>query len=301
MPLTSIVTPSFNQAEFLERAIESVLNQTYSNIEYVVVDGGSTDGSVQILRAYGDLFAWSSEPDSGQSHAINKGFARASGDIVGYLNSDDILLPHAVATVVRYFQEHPDWDLLYGDAALVDEQGNAIGAYPTAHYSFERLMHQCCICQPAAFWRAAIAQQVGPFNESLSYALDYEYWIRLDRAQARIVHVKEQLAQSRVHPTTKTETARRNFSKEIFQVCRREGGYVDFNYFRGYWYHLCHERDHGLPRLLRVLPGFEARMAWIQHKWWNRHLYSWRGVLRVAKRGTARRLRFLRSGALREP
>jgi len=278
MPLVSIVTPSFNQAEFLERTIESVLSQTYTDIEYIVVDGGSTDGSPEILRSYGDRFAWVSEPDRGQSHAINKGLARAKGEILAYLNSDDVLLPRAIETAVGYFEEHPDWDVIYGDAAFVDDSDTVIGSYPTADYTFERLMHQCCICQPAAFWRAAIARRVGPFNESLLYALDYEYWIRIDRANGKIMHVPEQLAWSRIHTGTKTETQRRRFSKEIFAVCRREGGYVDFNYFRGYWYHLCHEREDGLPRRLRFLPGFESWMASLQYKWWNRHLYSWRDV-----------------------
>jgi glycosyltransferase involved in cell wall biosynthesis len=294
MPLVAIVTPSFNQAEFLPRTIESVLNQTYPNIDYIVVDGDSTDGSVEILRSYGERFRWTSKPDRGQSHAINKGFAQADGEILTYLNSDDVLLPRAVETAVRYFQEHPDWDLVYGRAAFVDERDTVIGSFPPAHYSFERLMHQCCICQPAAFWRASIARRVGLFNESLSYAMDYEYWIRVDRANGRIVHIPEHLAWSRIHAGTKTETARRQFSKEIFEVCRREGGYVDFNYFRGYWYHLCHERERGLPRRLRFLPDFERRMAYAHHKLWNRHLYSWSDVLRVVKRTAARRISRIR-------
>ena len=275
-PLVSIITPSLNQAPFLAKTIESVLNQSYPRVQYIVIDGGSTDGSVEILRSYGDRITVVSEPDRGQSHAINKGIRRSSGDVLSYLNSDDVLLPMAVETAVTYLQQHPDVDLVYGRADFIDENDAIVGSFPTADYTFARLMHQCCICQPAAFWRAELTRQVGVFNESLTYALDYEYWLRVDRAARRIVHVPERLAQSRVHPGTKTETARTRFSKEIFEVCRRHGGYVDFNYFRGFWYHLCHERSTGLARRLGVLPGFESRMASIHHRWWNRHLL-WQG------------------------
>lgn len=292
-PLVSIVTPAFNQAQFLRRTVDSVLGQTYPNLEYIVVDGGSSDGSAEILRSYGNRFTWTSEPDRGQSHAINKGFTRARGEILAFLNSDDVLLPSATETVVRYLQDHPDWDLVYGTADYIDEHDNVTGSYHTADYTFTRLMHNCCICQPATFWRATAAQLVGPFNESLSYAMDYEYWIRLDRASAKLVHIPERLAQSRLHASSKTRTARRQIYREIFEVSRREGGYVDYHYFISLWRELLRDPNRRLLRLLRFLPNFEDRMAYLHHKWWNRHLYSWRDLARVGRRVVAKRARRL--------
>src|SRR5438552_606700 len=163
-PLVSIVTPSFNQGRFLRRTIDSVLCQEYPRIEYIVVDGGSTDDSVDILRSYGDGFAWISEPDRGQSDAINKGFARCHGTIHAYVNSDDILCPGAIRTVVAHFDAHPEWDALYGDAHNIGADDAVLGRYPTAEYDFDRLLQNCFICQPAAFWRARIAERVGPFD-----------------------------------------------------------------------------------------------------------------------------------------
>ncbi|WP_161685566.1 glycosyltransferase [Thermoanaerobaculum aquaticum] len=264
-PLVSIVTPSFNQARFLKRTIESVLSQNYPHIEYVVIDGGSTDGSVELLRSYGSRFRWVSEPDRGQAHAINKGFAQTRGSIRAYLNSDDCLLPNAVETVVRVFQQHPDWDLVYGQAFYIDEEDRIIGMYPTAEYSFSRLMQDCCICQPAAFWRSRIADLVGPFNEELHYALDYEYWLRIDRAGGRIAHVPDVLAASRLYPETKTLSARLPFYREIFKVCQQYGGYVDKNYFWGLWHHrLSNNQPPGLYWLGK-LPGFYPLVVAVHH------------------------------------
>jgi glycosyltransferase involved in cell wall biosynthesis len=268
-PLVSVVTPSYNQAPFLRRTIESVLGQTYPHIEYIVIDGGSRDGSVDILKSYGNRIRWVSEPDRGQAHAINKGFARARGSIRAYLNSDDVLLPDAVERAVGYFQAHPDWDLLYGRAYYIDEADRVIGMYPTDEYSFERLMRDCCICQPAAFWRTRIAEVVGPFNEDLHYALDYEYWLRIDRVGGRIVHVPDVLAASRLHPMTKTLAGRRSFYREIFRVCRQWGGYVDISYFWGLWHHLLRERaPRGiawLGRIPGVYPLIVRTHHWLYH------------------------------------
>src|SRR5437016_13220935 len=139
LPLVSIVTPAYNQRRFLRRTIDSVLNQDYPRIEYFVFDGGSTDQSVDILQSYGARFFWVSQRDHGQSDAINQGLQRARGDILAYLNSDDILLPGAISKVVEHFRGHPDWDLLYGNAHTIDEDDRVLGEYPTAPSDFERL------------------------------------------------------------------------------------------------------------------------------------------------------------------
>lgn len=151
LPLVSIVTPSFNQGRFLKRTIDSVLSQNYPHIEYIVIDGGSTDDSVNILSSYTDRFFWISEPDNGQTHAINKGIKRAKGEILAYLNSDDVLTPGAIQKVVDFFLNDPHCDMVYGQADYIDEQDNIIGTYRTDEYSFNRLAKDCMICQPSAF------------------------------------------------------------------------------------------------------------------------------------------------------
>ena len=152
-PLVSIVTPSFNQGRFLKRTIASVLLQDYPLIEYCVIDGGSRDDSIDILRTYGERFYWHSQPDNGQSDAINQGMRRSRGDILAYLNSDDVLKPGAISAVVKHFANHPEWDLIYGNAQNINADDSVINDYPAEPYSFDKLLQTCCICQPATFWR----------------------------------------------------------------------------------------------------------------------------------------------------
>jgi glycosyltransferase involved in cell wall biosynthesis len=273
-PLVSLVTPSYNQARFIRETIDSVLAQSYPSIEYLVLDGGSTDGTLDILTSYGDKIRWISEPDSGQAEAINKGLSVARGQIVGYLNSDDVLQPDAVEQAVRHLVEHPECDLVYGDADYIDESGTVFGRYPTAPYSFERMMTDCCICQPAAFWRSTAAEIVGPFDERLQYALDYDYWLRFDRSGFVLQYMPTRLAQSRLHAGAKTLRARAEIYAEIFDVSRRRGGYVSRNYISGYWHHLAYERP-GASAALRVVPlralvvELHYRLAKLQ---WRRRL-----------------------------
>jgi glycosyltransferase involved in cell wall biosynthesis len=266
-PLVSIVTPSFNQARFLRRTIDSVLAQTYPHIDYRVMDGGSTDGSVDILRSYGAHVRWVSRPDRGQAHAINEGFALSTGQIRAFLNSDDVLLPEAVAAVVEQFQLHPEVDLIYGQGLHIDENDGVLGAYPTASYSFERLLQDCCICQPAAFWRSAAALRVGPLDESLHFALDYDYWMRMDRAGAKLLHLPRLLAHSRLYAENKTLSRRLEVFREILAVSQRHAGHARFPHVLAYWTHLCHERQGGWPRWLRFVPGIETHLARAHYRW----------------------------------
>ena len=255
--LVSIVTPSYNQGRFIGRTIDSVLAQTYPNTEYRVVDRGSTDATLDVLRSYGAKINWLSEPDRGQAHAINKGFARGKGEVRAYLNADDVLLPNAVETVVDLFSRNPEVDMFYGDAHYLDDEDRVTGSHTTDEYSFERLMHDCCVWQPAAFWTTKIAQTTGPFDESLNYVMDYDYWLRIDRAGGVLRHVPHFFASSRHHPETKTLLQRKMFYAELFKVCRRHGGYVSRNYVQGYWHYRFHEQPGPILKLAGLIPDVE--------------------------------------------
>ena len=268
-PLVSIVTPSLNQGRFLRRTIESVLGQTYKQIEYVVIDGRSTDDSLAILESYGDRVRWISEPDAGQANAINKGFARCRGQIRAFLNSDDTLLPHAVERIVEFFDRHPGCDLVYADANYIDTADRVTGKYNTAPYSFERLMLDCCVCQPAAFWRDTIAELVGPLDECLDLTMDYDYWLRIARAGGSIVHLGETIASSRLHEDTKTLSRREEIYAEIFKICLEHGGYVSDGYFTGLWHHRLYERRNPLFRCLRLVPNAERMLAAAHGRWFH--------------------------------
>ncbi len=269
-PAVSIVTPSFNQARFLDRTIQSVLGQDYPHIDYVVIDGGSTDGSVDILRRYGDRLRWRSGPDRGQSDAINRGFAGCDGTIHAYLNSDDVLRPGAIRTVVEHFRRHPDWDLVYGKALHIDADDQVLGDYPTAAFDRARLLENCFICQPAAFWRAGLARRVGPFDAAMHYAMDLDYWLRAANAGGRLAHVPEVLACSRVYAETKTLSARECVYREILQTCRRHAGQAGFSQYLAYWHHRFHEAHRGWPRWLAAMPRPEYWLA-LLHARWDRH------------------------------
>jgi glycosyltransferase involved in cell wall biosynthesis len=277
-PLVSIVTPSFNQGRFLRRTIESVLSQNYARIEYQVVDGGSTDDSLEVLRSFGDRFTWVSEPDRGQTHAINKGMVRVSGEILAYLNSDDVLLPGAIRRVVTYFRDHPNCDAVYGDADHIDENDAFIDRYPTAEYSFDRLVENCMVCQPAMFWRRRVADRVGPFDEQLNYTMDYDYWFRMARAGANIHYLPEKLACSRLHEGAKTLSAKKYIYPEILKTSKKHAGRVHKRYFDGYWHYLIQERQGFLSRFVRKFPGWDQELSWIHFHWFNRHNYPWKVI-----------------------
>ena len=269
-PLVSIVTPSFNQGRFLKRTIDSVLGQTYPRIEYIVRDGGSNDGSIDILKSYGSRFRWVAEKDAGQSDALRKGFGEASGDVLAYLNSDDVLLPDAVARAVEHFRRRPLCDVVYGRARYIDEDDGPLGDYRTAEYSFARLMEDCCICQPAAFWRKRIADVAGPFRVDLHFVMDFEYWLRIDRAGGTIESIPDFLACSRLYPGTKTLSGRAEIYREIFQVSREHGGYVHLNYYYGLWNHRIEEGRPGLFRLFPASPRLSHLLARTHARWDHR-------------------------------
>jgi glycosyltransferase involved in cell wall biosynthesis len=224
-PLVSIVTPSYNQARFLEFTIRSVLEQGYPNIEYILIDGGSTDGSVDIIHRYADRFAWwVSEKDRGQTDAINKGFARAKGDILAWLNSDDTYENNAVSEAVKFLQGQPKVGLVYGDANFIDKNGRVIGRFPAAQTSYKRLRRGYVhIPQQASFWRADLWRTVGPLDPSFYFAMDYDLWVRL-AAQASIQYVPQLWANFRLHTQGKTITSDDRCWPEMLKVHYRDGG-----------------------------------------------------------------------------
>jgi len=225
-PLVSIVTPSYNQARFLEQTILSVLNQSYDHIEYIVIDGGSTDGSVDILETYADrIDYWVSEEDRGQTDAINKGLERATGEIMAWINSDDTYQPHAVQEVVAFFNEHPQVGMVYGDANIIDEEGHVIGEFNAQQTSYRRLRRGgVYIPQPAAFWRGALWHEVGPLDPSFYFAMDYDLWLRLADISQLAYHRGHTWANFRVHGESKTITADARCWDEMLQIHRRDGG-----------------------------------------------------------------------------
>jgi glycosyltransferase involved in cell wall biosynthesis len=224
--LVSIITPSYNQANFLEATILSVLEQEDPNIEYIVVDGGSTDGSQEIIRKYSDRLAWwVSEKDAGQTDAINKGFARARGDILAWLNSDDTFNPGAVTTIVKFFQNNPEVGLVYGDANYIDQNGEIVGRFPAAKTDYRRLRRGYVhIPQQSAFFRADLWRRVGPLDPAFYFAMDYDLWVRL-AAVAPLHYLQgEILANFRLHGLSKTLSAGERCWPEMLRVHYRDGG-----------------------------------------------------------------------------
>jgi glycosyltransferase involved in cell wall biosynthesis len=237
LPLVSIVTPSFNQASFLEATVQSVLGQDYPNLEYILVDGGSIDGSVEVIKKYADRLAWwVSEPDKGQTDALNKGFARARGQVLAWLNSDDTYEPDAVAAAVDFLQTHPDVGLVYGDANFIDEQGRVIGRFPAAQTDLRRLRQGYVhIPQQAAFFRGPVWQAVGPLDPSFYFAMDYDLWVRLaSRSSVRYLP-GQTWANFRLHTHGKTIVADDRCWPEMLRVHYRDGGSAFSIIVAKYW------------------------------------------------------------------
>ncbi len=218
MPLVSIITPSFNQARYLEQTIQSVLGQDYPRIEYIVVDGASTDGSVEIIKKYADKLAWwVSEKDSGQAEAINKGLARATGEIVAWLNSDDYYLPCAVSAAAKVFEENPDVVLVYGNMLAVDERGNAFNTLMYKQLSLQDLLCFQIIGQPAVFFRRSVLEKTGLLDPTFHFLLDHHLWIRIAQ-HGKILHVDQTWAAARYHAEAKNRAKAAEFGREAFRI-----------------------------------------------------------------------------------
>jgi glycosyltransferase involved in cell wall biosynthesis len=246
-PLVTVVTPSFNHGRFIRETIESVLGQSYPRVEYLVMDGGSTDETVEILKSYGDRLVWVSEPDGGQTDAINKGWRNARGEIVAYLNSDDTYLPGAIEKAVAALQARPDAGAVYGEGYHVDEGGRVIERYPTEPFDLARLGQTCFICQPTVFLRRDVVERLGYLDPSRRYCMDYDLWIRLARV-SRFAFIPEYLATTRMHAATVTSALRGPVHAEILDTVYRHYGRVSSQWVYGY----AHAVLHGQPRDTRL-------------------------------------------------
>jgi glycosyltransferase involved in cell wall biosynthesis len=218
MTLVSIITPSYNQAAYLEQTIQSVLGQDYPRIEYIVIDGGSTDSSVEIIKKYQDRLAyWVSETDSGQAEAINKGFARAKGDVIGWINSDDYYMLNTVSVAVRCFEQNPDVVMVYGDMLAVDGDGQTINVLRYNQLSLQDLLCFQIIGQSSVFFRRSALEKTGLLEATFHFMLDHHLWIRLAR-KGRILHVPQIWSAARYHAAAKNRARAAEFGREAFRV-----------------------------------------------------------------------------------
>jgi len=217
-PLVSIITPSYNQVKYLEDTIQSVIQQDYPNLEYIIVDGGSTDGSPEVIERYQDKFAWwVSESDQGQADAINKGFRKATGEIVAWLNSDDLYLPGTISSAVELFQKNPAAGVIYGDAVSADADGRLLNELRFSSWGTRDFLQFNIICQPAVFMKRSIVEKVGYLDPNYHFFLDHQLWIRLSR-ETEFVHHPEIWAVSRYHQDAKNVTMASGCGAEVIKI-----------------------------------------------------------------------------------
>ena len=273
----SIVTPSFNQARFITRTIESVLSQDWKSLDYMVCDGDSTDGTQAILAKYRDRIAWISAKDDGQADAVNKGIQATDGDIIGWLNSDDIYYPGTVRAVVEYFSKHPEVDVVYGMADHIDADDHAYEAYPTEPWNFARLQEFCFLCQPAVFLRRSVIERHGLLDQSLRFCIDYEYWLRLGAAGVHFGYLERKLAGSRMYPENKTLSARLQIHAEVNNMFRKRFHQVPHRWIFAYahvWVEEHVKQSKYPTRLIFRMgkPLFLALLSLLGALYWNRRV-----------------------------
>jgi glycosyltransferase involved in cell wall biosynthesis len=203
-PRIAMVTPSYNQAQYLGATIDSIVGQAYPNLYYHVQDGASIDGTIELLKSRGNSVSWTSEPDKGQSNAINLGFAGVDCEIMAYLNSDDMLLPGTLAYVAAYFRSHPDVDIVYGNRIFVDREGLEVGRAVLPRHDGKALQYADYIPQETMFWRKRVWDRIGPIDESFHYAMDWDFILRAQAARFRFVRLPRFLSCFRIHDAQKT-------------------------------------------------------------------------------------------------
>jgi len=274
----SVVTPSFNQGRFIKRTIESVLSQGVP-VEYVIMDGGSCDDTADVAKPYEGRLHFVSERDKGQTDALNKGIAVSQGDVIGWLNSDDVYYPGAFKAVMEHFEAHPGCDVVYGMADHIDVDDNFIEDYPTAPFDMDRLEEASIICQPALFFRRRVIGRWGLPDVNLRYCMDYEFWLRLGLNGARFDYLERKLAGSRFYPDTKTVGQSVQVHAEINSMMADTLGYVPDKWLCN-WAHtllrdkLCFDMSKKYTTALVAAATLGASL------WWNRGISAglWKTV-----------------------
>ncbi len=224
MTKVSIITPSLNQGRFIGETLMSVKGQDYPGIEHIVIDGGSTDDTIDILRGYegGYNLTWVSEPDRGQADAINKGLRIARGEVLAYLDSDDLYLPYTVRTVVDFLDAHKDVDCVYGDIVHIDESGAKLNTVKSIPFHFGILLYGgSLIAEPTFFFRRRVLEEAGYLDASLSYQMDYEFFLRAASHKMKFANIPRVLAHFRFHPDSKTMAAREAFFRDDAMIKNR--------------------------------------------------------------------------------
>lgn len=269
----SVVTPSYNQGQFILRTLQSVAAQSGASFEHVVFDGGSTDQTVEILKSFAAPLRWVSKKDGGQADAVNQGIQSTNGEIIAWLNSDDIYYPGAFQKVIEVFQNNPDVDVVYGNADHIDVLDNSFEEYPTESWSLERLFETCFICQPALFFRRSLVERYGVLDASLNYCMDYEYWLRLAVGGAKFLHIPMKLAGSRLYADNKTLGARVKVHREINDMFKMKFGKVPdrwlFNYAT-----VCTESQISRDKFPKLFLGVFALRSLKNAIYWNGFISS---------------------------
>lgn len=265
--LVTVIVPSFNQGRFIGSTLDSILQQDYPQLECIVVDGGSTDETLAIIQQYQDSrLSWVSERDKGQSDALNKGLRRASGEIITYLNSDDLLLPGAVAFAAAYFEAHPEVDLLYGDGYYVDAEDKRLGAFKSAPFDLDLcVLNGQDLAQPGTFWRRTVTDKIGLFDVGFHYRMDFDYWLRAALAGFQLQYVPGERAVYRLHRESKTVSQRATFVTDWEAIITR-----------------LFERDDLPAHLLRLKEEAFNVITWWKTKnlWFEKNYTEARPVLR---------------------
>jgi glycosyltransferase involved in cell wall biosynthesis len=266
------VTPSYNQADFIVWTVRSVLLQRYPELEYILMDGGSDDRTLELLRPYEARFAhFQSMPDGGQSAAIAAGFERSTGSIMAWLNSDDVLAPGALHVVARFFDEHPEIDALYSHRCIVDERNDATGYWILPPHSDHKMMRWDLIPQETCFWRRSLFEKCGNVDPSFRFAMDYDLFVRFMRA-GRFARLPRFLGAFRKHPAAKTSQQLETVGEEEVRRVRDTYGItigaLDRWIGRGFW-HRMHARSNRHARRRRTLPGALAGTGWNYDRAWG--------------------------------
>ncbi len=268
----SVIVPSFQQGPYIRSCIESIISQENVQVEVLVFDSESSDETAEVLKVFENRAEVLVERDLGQAHAINKGLKRCKGDIIGFLNSDDVLMPGSLEKVVDYWRTHSSVALLYGRAHYIDENGKVISDYRTEKWNRGKFQGECFICQPAAFWSRGIMEKIGFLDQSLECSMDYDYWLRIVASGGQVAYSDDYLACSRDYPQTKTRSMRGLIFWENFSILLKRIGFVHRNWIESYFHYLKYEKDAMFNQLIPSPGVLRTRLSTLLE--WISRLYS---------------------------